>query len=294
MEPSATYYRTPTPELPLYVTYRAYTGRGAPGLGYTYITHYFSILLVYRGQVQTSISGKPVVLEAGDIRIFLKGDLHHFHCIVPDTRYVQLSLRPRFLNFPQDQLISVRFAQPLAEGTLDCPRLLRPGDEGYDAIYSQMHRLDLTREGQDNYNAELFSIAVSLCCGLLPYCNTGKPVSYPIEDAVRTCLKYMSVHSDEKITLEQLAQLVHLHPNYLCTIFKNYTGKTIFQHLTSQRLRRASRQLCNTQLPVQQIAEANGFPSISFFTRKFRASYGCTPTQFRKTYGHIYPEIEED
>lgn len=32
-----------------------------------------------------------------------------------------------------------------------------------------------------------------------------------------------------------------MHPNYLCTVFKSYTGKTIFDHLTKQRLRRASR-----------------------------------------------------
>lgn len=294
MEPSITYYRRSSPEFPFHVNYRVYSSRPSESLGFTYVAHYFSVLLVYRGQVLTSINGKPHALNAGDIRIFLQDDLHHFRCNAPDTRYIQISLTPQMLDFPKEQYLYRHFAKPLSENKLDCPRLLQPGNEGYDAIYQQMHRLDHTREGQESYNAELFSIGISLCTALLPYCTTGTPVSYPVEDAVRTCLKYMSDHSSEKITLDQMAELVHLHPNYLCTVFKEYTGKTIFDHLTKQRLRRASKKLRYTSLSVQQIAETSGFPSISFFTRKFRAVYGCTPTQYRKNYGHLYPEIDDE
>lgn len=294
MEPTVTYYRTTSPELPLHVTYRVYSGRGIQGMGFTYVANFFSILLVYRGQVQTSIQGKPLVLNAGDMRIFLRDDLHHFRCIASDTRYVQISLNPELLDFPKKQYFYKHFTQPLTEGTLDCPRLLRPGDPGYDAIYSQMHRLDQSREVQESYMAELFAIAISLCAALLPYCTTGQSVSYPAEDAVRACLRYMVDHSAEKITLEEMADLVHLHPNYLCAVFKNYTGKTIFDHLTKQRLRRAAKKLRTTHLPVQQIAETTGFPSVSFFSRKFRAVYGCAPTVYRKNHGHVYPEVEAD
>lgn len=294
MEPIRNHFRTYTPELPINVTYRILDSRPSDNPGFTYVANYFSVLLIYRGEVLTSIAGKPYVLKAGDIRVFLKDDLHLFRTQAPDTRYVQISLAPKLFQFPKDQFFYQRFVQPLKDGQLDCPRLFRPGDPGYEALYQQMHRLDLSREGQDSYTAELFAIAVSLCCALLPYCTTGQPASYPIEDAVRTCLKFMSEHGNEKITLEQMAALVHLHPNYLCTIFKEYTGKTIFDQLTKQRLRRASRRLRSTRLPVQQVAESCGFPSASFFTRKFRAVYGCTPTQYRKKYANTYTEDEEE
>lgn len=292
MEPAFTYYRYATKELPLHVSYRVYSGRSIPGLGFTYVAHYFSVLLVYRGQVQTSINGTPVVLNAGDIRIFLQDDLHHFRCLTTDTRYVQIGVLKELLNLPKEQYLYKHFVKPLSEGTLDCPRLLHPGDDGYDALYRQMHRLDHNLEEQESYNAALYSVALSICAAIVPYCTTGVALSYPTEDAVRTCLKYMSGHSSEKITLEQLAELVHLHPNYLCTVFKEYTGKTIFDHLTRQRLRRAARKLCNSRQPVQQIAAEAGFPSISFFTRKFRAVYGCSPTEYRKSHSQLYPETE--
>lgn len=294
MEPIRNHFRPATQELPIHVTYRVLDSNPSANPGFTYVAHYFSALLIYRGEVLTSIGGKPYVLKAGDIRIFLKDDLHLFRTQAPDTRYVQISLTPKLFLFPKDQFFYKRFVQPLRSGKLDCPRLLRPGDEGYDAVYQQLDRLDLSREGQDSYNIELFSIAISLCSALFPYCRTGAPSSYPTEDVVRTCLKYMSEHSDEKITLEQMAELVHLHPNYLCTVFKNYTGKTIFDHLTKQRLRRASRKLRSTALPVQQVAESCGFPSVSFFTRKFRQIYGCTPTQYRKRHANVHFVEEEE
>lgn len=294
MEPSITYYRQSTKELPLNVTYRINSAMPSSNVGFTYVAHFFSVLLIYRGEVVTGINSRPVTLKAGDIRIFLQDDLHFFRANHPDTRYVQIGLNQQFLELPKEQYLYQRFVQPIMEKRLDCPRILHPGDEGYEEIYRQMHRLDHTREGQDSYAADLISIAISLCTALIPLCTTGTSVSYPAEDAIRTCLKFMSAHSHEKITLEQMAQLVHLHPNYLCKVFKDYTGKTIFDHLTKQRLRRASKKLRTTRLPVQQIAESCGFPSISFFTRKFRAVYGCTPTQFRKKYGHSYPELEDE
>lgn len=279
MEPSANFFRLSSPELPMQVTYRVYQTSTPPSRkpGFTYVARYFSVLLVYRGEVLTSISGKPLLLSPGDIRVFLQDDLHLFQSVSMDTRYVQISLSANLFGFPKEHFFYQRFVGPLANKELDCPRLFRPGDEGYDGLYQQMHRLDNTREGQDSYTAELSAIATSLCTALLPYCRTGKPASYPTEDAVRACLKYMSVHGSEKVTLEQLAEVTHMHPNYLCTVFKNYTGKTVFDHLTRQRLRRASRQLRSTRHPIQQIAEASGFPSLSFFNRKFRKIYGYTP-----------------
>ncbi len=293
MEPNVSFFRQSTPELPLHVTYRVIDATTSNNPGFTYVANFFSVLLVYRGQVQSSINGKPIYLGPGDIRIFLKDDLHHFRCNAPDTRYVQISLQADFLDLPKEQYLYRRFVQPIKEKTLNCPRLLHPGDEGYDVLHSQMHRLDQTKEGQESYIPTLISIAVSLCTELLPYCTTIQPVSYPTEDAIRTCLKYMADNSSKKITLEQMAELVHMHPNYLCTVFKTYTGKTIFDHLTKQRLRRATRLLRSKRLPVQQIAERCGFPSISFFTRKFKAVYGCTPTHYRKNHSHLYPELDE-
>ncbi len=287
MIPTHNHFRFASPELPIYVTYRILNGKHYTTPGDTYVARYFSVLLVYRGEVQTSIGGESIVLLPGDIRIFLKGDLHLFRCQAPDTRYLQVSFDPRLLSaFPKESYFYKRFTAPLRAGILDCPRLLHPGDPGYDEIFSQVDRLDVDREGQESYDATVLSVAISVCTALIPYCTTGQPASDSAEDVVRTCLQYMSQNGGKPITLEEMAALVHLHPNYLCTVFKKHTGRTVFEHLTRQRLRLAARRLQSTKKPVHQIAESCGFSSISFFNRKFRKIYGMTPLAYRKKYAH--------
>jgi AraC-like DNA-binding protein len=295
MEPTATYYRQPTPELPIYVTYRVINSRRSTHPAPIYIAHYFSILLVYRGEVETSVSGKPVFLQPGDMRIFLQGDLHTFRSCAPDTRYVQISFRPRLFNFPENQYFHQKFVQPLADSTLDCPRILHPGDPAYAPLFAQMDRLDHTREEQEYYPCEIFSVAISLCTALIPFCTTTSATGNSLETTIRTCLKFIANEGYKKITLEQIAEQVHLHPNYLCAVFKNYTGMTIFDYLTRQRLRRATRLLLSTEMPIRQVAESCGFPSASFFSRKFSQFYKITPLAYRKknTY-HYFPEEEEE
>ena len=55
--------------------------------------------------------------------------------------------------------------------------------------------------------------------------------------------EYIDTNYSEKITLEGLARLVHLHPNYLCKLFKTYTGQTAFQQLMRIRLEKAAALL---------------------------------------------------
>ena len=101
---------------------------------------------------------------------------------------------------------------------------------------------------------------------------------------VYLCLEYIKNNYTQKLTLQELAELVHLQPNYLCAVFKARTGRTIFEHITRYRCSWAAKLLRSTPLPVNQIAERCGFPSISFFTRKFTALHGWSPTAYRKQF----------
>ena len=282
MEPSTSYYRQKSKDLPLHVTYRVYSSAPSQNPGFTYVAHFFSVLLVYRGQLLTSVGGKQILLNPGDIRIFLQGDLHHFRCNAPDTRYVQISLTKDFLDFPKEQYLYRHFVDPLTKKQLSCPRILKPGEPGYKELYQQMHRLDHTREQQSSYDADLVSIAISLCTALLPHCTTGAPITYPTEDAIRTCLKYMSDHSHEKITLEEMAALVHLHPNYLCALFKSYTGQTLFDYLVRFRVETAAQLLKNEELSISSVCELVGIHSESHFYRKFKEIMGISPKAYAK------------
>ena len=99
---------------------------------------------------------------------------------------------------------------------------------------------------------------------------------------MEACIQYINKHYQEKISLQQLADHVGLHPNYLCNRFKSVVGQTVFEYLTQTRLEQAWDLLNITELPVAEICQRCGFHSVGFFSRKFRERYGLTPKQAHK------------
>jgi AraC-like DNA-binding protein len=101
------------------------------------------------------------------------------------------------------------------------------------------------------------------------------------DHAVATVKQYLRAQIGEKILLQELADVVHLTPNYLCTLFKEHTGTTLMNYLKQIRMREAEKLLTYTDLSIYRIAEDIGFEEASYFTKVFRKTYGVSPTEFR-------------
>ncbi|MDF2921894.1 MAG: AraC family transcriptional regulator [Paenibacillaceae bacterium] len=74
---------------------------------------------------------------------------------------------------------------------------------------------------------------------------------------------------------------------YLCHIFKKYSGLSIFTYIHQLRIQRAQYLLLNSELEVKQIAESVGFADPYYFSRLFKRFSLCSPTDFRKQNGQF-------
>lgn len=83
------------------------------------------------------------------------------------------------------------------------------------------------------------------------------------------------------LTLNSLAQQLHVSPSYLSTLFKKETGQAFTEYLTQQRLAFAKKLLRETDLPVNVVAAECGIADNSYFARIFKARMGMTPAQYR-------------
>ena len=88
---------------------------------------------------------------------------------------------------------------------------------------------------------------------------------------------------DQKITITQLANLVHLSQFHFARAFKKAVGTTPHQYLIQRRIERAKILLTVTRVSVQEIAIKVGYINISHFTRQFRKYVGATPATYRKS-----------
>lgn len=102
------------------------------------------------------------------------------------------------------------------------------------------------------------------------------------EDVITPVTDYIKEHLSEKISREQLADLVYLHPDYLTHVFKEKTGLSLSAWILKERLNQSRNLLRNTNKSISVIALDCGFSDASYFTRIFRRETGISPRQYRE------------
>lgn len=87
--------------------------------------------------------------------------------------------------------------------------------------------------------------------------------------------------SDGRVRVKELARAAACSPTHLRRLFRTGLGISPKRYLLERRLQRAAELLRSTDHTVQQVAEACGFESLSYFHRRFKTRFGCTPVEFR-------------
>jgi AraC-like DNA-binding protein/ligand-binding sensor protein len=83
-----------------------------------------------------------------------------------------------------------------------------------------------------------------------------------------------------QITIQQLAQAVHLSCGHLSRVFRRTTGITLEQFLIRQRVGLAKRALLDPRFNVAEVAERCGFCNAAYFASVFKRYVKCTPRSF--------------
>lgn len=94
--------------------------------------------------------------------------------------------------------------------------------------------------------------------------------------------RYIYNNLSKPLTLTDISEHVHLSATYACSLFKEKTGQTINQYILDARIHRAKLMLESTNMHINEIAEAIGFSSSSYFIKVFRKVTGITPQEYRK------------
>lgn len=109
--------------------------------------------------------------------------------------------------------------------------------------------------------------------------HAGRP--QPQNEKIHAAICFMQEHYSEDIGLAEIAAAAGLSKEYLCQIFKKYTGSTLLEHLTETRISEAKALLLtHPQKTVGEIARLCGFDSPSYFCSVFKKSEHMTPLQF--------------
>ena len=98
---------------------------------------------------------------------------------------------------------------------------------------------------------------------------------------IRHAMVYIDSNLSGKLTLKTVAEQINLNPNYLSTMFKKATGKTITAYILQARMAEAAYLLTTGGFSVQTTAAFCGIPDVQYFSKQFKRFYGQPPTVYR-------------
>ena len=135
---------------------------------------------------------------------------------------------------------------------------------------------------------------------VIPTLNTIEDLCYKLQEAidvftdcmfehvpsknseiVKKAIQYISQNFANPLSLEDVADQVHLNPTYFSTMFKQSTGSSFKEYLNMVRIEESKRLLANTDYSLIDIAVATGFEDQSYFSKVFKKFTGLTPKQYR-------------
>ena len=85
-----------------------------------------------------------------------------------------------------------------------------------------------------------------------------------------------------RLQVQKLANELHLHPNYLNSVIKSKTGRTVNDWISKRTLSIAKTLLHKTSLSSKEIAYKLGFSEPTHFSRFFKKHTKFSPGKFRK------------
>lgn len=94
--------------------------------------------------------------------------------------------------------------------------------------------------------------------------------------------QFMEDYLHRPLTLDDLAERVHLSRSHFCVVFRRYFDVSPMHYLMEQRLSRALVLLEDRALSIKQVADKVGFEDALYFSRQFRRHHGVSPSRYRQ------------
>ncbi len=204
-----------------------------------------------------------------------------------DCRLHSLVFHPRLVGGSLDSVFYGQYLQPILdrrdlEGLWLAPsdtwqrQMLAAVEEAWQACVQEGPGYEFAvRQG-------LSSLVFCLYSHLQPAVQDLQGRSLRDAERIKAMLSYIHDHYSGPMSADAIAASALISPSECLRCFRATIGTSPMQYVKRYRLQQAARQLKTTAGKVADIADRCGFQDISYFTRAFRAEFGCTPSQYRQ------------
>jgi len=197
------------------------------------------------------------------------------------------------IQFPRelfdDDMLHRNILKPIRELLKNANRGILFSEETIKMIEPKLQLLSQKR-GFDSFlefQSLLYDLAISRDQQLLTNMSFQRQSDFHNSERIETIYKYVKENYQQKIKLENAAEMVNMSAISFSRLIKQRTGKSFMEFVIEIRLGYATRMLIESNKSIAEICFECGFNNISNFNRIFKKRQDCTPTEFRMNFKGI-------
>ena len=243
---------------------------------FSYHYHDFHKIIVFiSGKVTYHIEGKAYHLKPRDILLVSQGAIHKPE-IDPSVPY------ERYIFWIRDDLSCQELNTCFQKANDRSFNLVRADSALQERLKDLLPEIEQTLQNKhfgDTVlrNALFTQFMIYINRIFLRTSSSPDKKTYSSDTQVEQLLKYINRNLSENLSIDQLANRFFLSKYHMMRKFKNETGYTIHNYITSKRLLMA-RSLISQGMPVMKAAQASGFHDYTTFVRAYKKQFGKAPS----------------
>lgn len=271
--------------------YEVYEKQGAPIGAMTFHYHnFYEIIYVLEGEYSSMLETRTYHMKKGDFLLINQNVMHKYHYVEKkhdSSKRIILWVTPKLLA-------------ELSGGDMDFCACFQSGSCAYhfpiyyeELLQGYLLRLAMTelmetkqagaKKVLDRGYLTLFFTYLNILCTKKEYMFAREElVTHPLVELV---VSYIDEHMEEKISLDCLAEYVHMSKYHFLRKFKELTGMTVHAFVVNKWLIRACEAL-REGASVAESWQRTGFSEYTSYLRNFREKFGVSPGKYRE----LYPE----
>jgi len=107
------------------------------------------------------------------------------------------------------------------------------------------------------------------------------------DDVIKKIQEYIEQHTQEKISVDELAEMANVGRRNFERRFKQATNNSVLEYINRVKIEAAKRQFENSRKNINEVMYAVGYTDTKAFRTMFKKLTGLTPIDYRNKYNKM-------
>lgn len=256
------------------------------------------IILVISGEAWVRTEEKSVLLHKGQGIFVNQNILHSIRSSDrSDCTLYSLRFHPSLIFGLNGGSLSDKYLAPVTESPhLKYLELYNDGGSREEILTLADRAIKIDLKKPFGYELEVKSLLCHIWGLLLSGTEQQEevpeevPIPHTDSKRIKKAMRYIEANHALPLSLDEIAESIHLSKSECCRCFKRTIGLTPFEYLMRYRIFEAARKIQQKEAEAETISDlaaSVGFNSPSYFNKIFKKYLHCTPLEYKRRSANV-------